>query len=880
MRWFSKNSISLLLFLFLISANALPQGIKGTVTDEKGDPVPYTTIFLKKTTTGTTTNETGYYQISLEPGKYKVVFRALGFGRKEFDIEVKKGFTEKNVVLKKQVVRLREVRVYSGGEDPAYPIMRKAISMAPYYLRQTGHYESEVYLKGTLVMKKIPRLIANKFEVNGKKIKAGKTYTVESYNKITFDAPDKYKQVVVSVHSTFPGTDDGSPMGYITNSFYNPTIDITISPLAPNAFSHYRFRYLGYINYEDEIVNIIEVIPKRKSQQLFSGKIYIVDNLWNLYSVDVVNEAFFGTYHIKQVYAPVEEHVWLPVNHFIDIDASVFGVKAEFRYTGSVKYKNISLNKDLPIPGSLIKQYALQKEKADTSTIEVPAKKETKSQKKMNELLKKKELSNRDMIKLTRLIEKESRPKDESGSLEVKLSYDFSIKKDSIKRDTSFWNEIRPIPLTNDELKSFKVKDSLIIAKKTEATDTTGTKKRRSKFGKFMNAFLWGERFYACDSACTLHYDGFIGWKQPDFNAVDGWSYKQSGSLLYSIDSVKNIGINPHIRYSFNRQKLYWGALTGFRYADMSRGYLRMDFGQEVKDFNRHYGIDRTLNALSSLLFKESYLKLYGDNYISVSNGIDIANGLRLEAGLGYHNFKRLGNVTKFSIFRGDEEYGPNTPENPGITDANLNDQKEFVAGALLSYTPRYKYRIWKGRKIMVGSRYPTFTFYYERGIRSVFNSVSDYEVITASIDQKKEWGVFSSFSWKVKGGYFTKNDQMHFSEFYHFNTSQIPVMLKNWNNVFVLLDDYRHSTNDKFLEAHVQYTTPYLLLKYLPFLSNRLWLENLYGNYLTQPLFKNYTEIGYGVTQIFFMGSVSVFVGFENGSYSRWGFRAAIQFE
>jgi hypothetical protein len=104
--------------------------------------------------------------------------------------------------------------------------------------------------------------------------------------------------------------------------------------------------------------------------------------------------------------------------------------------------------------------------------------------------------------------------------------------------------------------------------------------------------------------------------------------------------------------------------------------------------------------------------------------------------------------------------------------------------------------------------------------------------------------------------------------------------MFKSLNNGFMLLDDYRHSTDDKFIEAHVKYTTPYLLLKYLPFLSNRLWLENLYGNYLTQPAFKNYTEIGYGISEIFFMGSFGVFAGFEGAEYSRWGFRVAIQFE
>ena len=674
----------LTLILFIPAYSGIySQGIKGTVRDAAGEPLPYATIFVRQTATGTTTNENGEYNIMLPQGKYKIVFSAMGYERHEFDIDIKDKTILKNVELKKQAVKLREVRVYSGGEDPAYPIMRKAVSLAPYYLRQTSHYESDVYLKGTLIMKKIPRLIANHLEVNGERIKEGETYTVESYNKITFDAPDKYKHVVLSVHSTFPGTDDGSPMTYITSSFYNPTIDITISPLAPNAFSHYKFRYLGFMNYEDVDVNIIQVIPRRKSQQLFSGKIYIVDGLWNLYSVDLVNEAFFGTYRIKQVYAPVKEHVWLPVNHFVDIDASVFGVKARFSYRGSVKYKDIILNSTLPVPEALTEQY----EKTDTTAVETPVTKETKSQRKMKELMKKEELSNRDMMKLARLMEKEANKEEDDGSLEVTSNYNFKIEKDSIKRDTTFWNEIRPIPLTNDEMKSFGIKDSLALSGTVSKNDTT--QKQRSSFGKSLNGFLWGKRYYLCDSAAYFKYDGLIGWKQPGFNAVDGWSYKQSGSLLYKIDTVKALKFTPHIRYSFNRQKLYWGASTGYFYAGMSRGYLSLSFGQEAKDFNRNHGIDRTLNALAALFFKEHYLKLYGDNYIFASNGIDITNGLRFNAGAGYHSFKRLENVTSFSFFRNDEEYPENTPENPAVSDKNLNDQKELVVAASLSYTPR-----------------------------------------------------------------------------------------------------------------------------------------------------------------------------------------------
>ena len=874
-----RNQFLLLTALLFVSALTAAQGIKGIVTDDSNISIPYTTIFLKQTTTGTTTNEQGVYEINLKPGTYNVVFQALGYERKEFEIIVKDGFTEKNVTLRKHAVKLREVKVYSGGEDPAYPIMRKAISLSPYYLRQTGHYESEVYIKGTLIMKKIPRLIANRMEVNGEKIKAGETYTIESMNEIEFDAPDKYNHKVVSSHSTFPGTDDGSPMGYITNSFYNPTLDMTISPLAPNAFSHYKFRYLGYVEYGDVTVNIIDVIPKRKSQQLFSGKIYIVDNLWNLQSVDLVNKAFFGTYHIKQVYTQVEERIWLPINHFINIDASVFGIKAEFRYAGAVKYKNIKLNTNLPVPESLMQQYSAEEEAAKDTIVETSPKPKTKRQKKMEQLLAKDELTNRDMIKLSGLIEKEAKEKESNNSLEVKSNYKLSVEKDSLKRDSAYWDAMRPIPLTQHELKSFEVKDSVLMAVKAEKSDTTA-KKKKSAFSKSMSSLLWGRSFFACDSSMHLRYNGLLQLKMIDFNAVDGWSYSQSGSLWYKIDTIRNISLTPYLRYAFNRQKFYWEIHSGFSYSAKTRGWLGLSLGQGVKDFNRYSGIDRTLNMASALLFKEHYLKLYGDDYLSINNRIDLIHGMRLNIGAGFHQYTRLENVTNFSFFRNDSAYAPNTPENDRVSDANLNSQRGFVVGATVSYTPRLRYRMFRGRKYMLNSKYPTFTLSYKRGIKSVFNSASDFEQITASIKQEREWGVFSSFNWSVSRGFFTRNNQMHFSEFKHFNTSEIPVVFKSWNNSFVLLEDYRYSTDERFLEGHVSYATPYLLLKYLPFISNRLWLENLYGHYLTQPGFKNYTEFGYGISQIFLMGSMGVFVGFEDGNYSRWGFRVAFNFE
>nr|WP_321407996.1 DUF5686 family protein [uncultured Carboxylicivirga sp.] len=885
-----KMKLTLWLFAAIFSINAYSQtGIRGVVTDESDQTVPFTTIYLKQTTTGTTTNELGEYEILLEPGSYTMVFQGLGFEKQEITFTVTNAFVERNIQLKKQTYRIKEVRVYSGGEDPAYPIMRKAISLAPYYQRQTAAYNAEVYLKGSLKMEKIPKLIKKMMdkeeEDKDARIEVGKTYTMESMNEIKFTAPDNYNHTIVNSQSTFPGSNENDVIGYITYSFYEPTQDIAVSPLAPNAFSYYKFVYEGFFYEGDATVNKIKIIPKRKSQQTYSGYIYIVDNLWNIHSIDVTNDAFFGEINIKQVYAPVKERSWLPISHRFNVKASIFGVKADFKYAGSVKYKDIELNTDLPVPGILLKQYAAEeaaikaeelREKEDLEQAE-----KSKAQQKMEELLAKEELNNRDMIRLSRLIEKESRKQEqgEEESLEIKNTYKITHKKDTLQKDSLYWDKMRPIPLTGDELRGFEVKDSIKLAKQ-QADTVKVEKKEKSLFSKVSGGFLSGHTFYAADSAMRITYDGLIGLSQVDFNAVDGWSYEQGLRFNYRIDSVHNIYMRPQIKYAFNREKVLWSNFASYSFAPMKRGYIGVGFGQESKDFNSKYGIDRTLNAISALFFKEHYMKLYQNDYFFVSHGIDVVHGFRLNVNASYHSYKELQNSTNWSVLDRDKDYALNIPVNSSVTADHLRDQKDVHFNIDLEYTPRMHYRVYKGRKYNRNSRYPTFKLGYERGVTGIMDSESDYELIKTSVHQSKSWGIFNEFKWQAGGGYFSRNEQMHFSRFRHFNTIEIPISFKDWDGTFNLLDDYSVSTNKWYAEGHVSYATPYLFLKFLPWVSNRLWVENLYASYLTTPDFKNYTEFGYGISQIFLMGSVGTFVGFEDGQYRSWGVKVSLKFD
>ena len=112
------------------------QGIKGKIVDQDGDPMPNASIYIPKTGTGTASNVNGIYELRLNPGQYKITYQFIGYEAQTQTINVGSGFVEKNIQLKPQLMILSTVELSSDAEDPAYTIMRKAISKAKFHLLQ------------------------------------------------------------------------------------------------------------------------------------------------------------------------------------------------------------------------------------------------------------------------------------------------------------------------------------------------------------------------------------------------------------------------------------------------------------------------------------------------------------------------------------------------------------------------------------------------------------------------------------------------------------------------------------------------------------------------------------------------------------------------
>jgi hypothetical protein len=807
-----------------------------------------------------------------------------------------------------QYYEIPEVRISAKGEDPAYNIMRKAVGMAPYYLNNISYYKAEVYLKGNLVINKIPRLLQKsmKFETSGsessvsagskpeseeKLLKAGDSFLMESLNEIEFTAPNKYFQRVISYNSTFPAQgNEISPMDFIQASFYQPVLaNMAISPLAPNAFSYYNYKFMGASQQGNFTLNKIQVIPKRKSQQLFEGTIYIIEDLWCLQSVDLTNENLFGKIKVVQLYIPVQEDIWMPVSHKFEINIGIIGFKADVGYGSSVKYTevrpNLSLHKPLSVSADFSNKTGTGKEPADTIY--------SKPKQQIDKILEKDKLSNRDMAKLARLMEKESAStvKENTGkSLEIKENTTHIFEKDANRKDSAYWAGIRPIPLSDIEIRTLKISDSLKIAAnlKAQKTDTIPSVKikEKGKFIKTAGLVIFGHS-WSDTTGFRFNHDGLINLKSFGFNSVDGFSYGLNFNISKSWKSRNTLSLIPDMRWSFSRERLMWGVNTSYSFDRIKHRLLFIRAGNKSRDIDDEGGINQLINSLTSLLQKKNYLKLYESQYLSLGYSGEITNGLTLEFSTNYENRRVLQNNTNFSLFESSKVYSENMPVNryllPGSNEINaLRDQRhlDFLTG--ISFTPFRKYRMNKGIKIPASSDWPTFELTWKHGINE-FNEIHQglrrYDMLRFEVSRSSTIGAFSNFRWRIRAAGFLDNRDLTFYDFFHINSQPFPLLLNNFEDAFMIPSFYSLSTPEFYTEVHIKYTAPYLFLKLLPVMSNTLMRENISLSYLGTRFQPNYTEIGYSISEILFIGELGVYAGFDDTKYKSVGVRAVLNF-
>ena len=574
-----------LLFIAFVIPNFLWAGIiSGSVTDAKGNLLPYSSILIKGSAKGTTANAKGFYSFILGDGDYTLVCQRVGFKTIEQTILVN-GDAVVNFILPEQQYQLQEVVVKNGAEDPAYAIIRKAIKKRADYENEQQKFECQVYIKGQIQLRNYPKkFMGDKVDFeDGDTSKRKIIFLSETVAKYSKDGKDRKIEVLsTKVSGNSNGFGFASPS---IISLYSNIVSIGrglnprgfISPIATNALNFYKYHFEGTFYENGKEISRIKVIPKRKYEPLFSGYITIIENDWRLQSVQLTvlkdqQMQLLDTLILEQLYVPlnntwvIKQQVIAPAGKFFTFD--FFGSFLQV-------YENFDLD------------HQFKKKFFDNTLLKI---------------------------------------------------YDSANKK-----PMAYWDSIRPIPLLETEAKDYKKKDSLEQARKDPRyLDSLDKVRNKITFNKL---FLTGMNFSNEKKKSNLTFQPLLYLAGVLYNPVEGRHFEYGINYSKQFSGRRQLIIEPVFRYGFSNMHFNPYLNTTYSFGKKYLNNISFSGGQKVFQLNNANPINEFNNTLAAFYWQHNHIKIYEAAFARLSLNKGLGDGFTLNLSAQYQDRKPLENT-------------------------------------------------------------------------------------------------------------------------------------------------------------------------------------------------------------------------------------------
>lgn len=862
-----KKLILVALGLIGSIATAFAGDLHGTIKSTEGEVLPFATVYIKELNTGTSSNQDGFYSINLKPGTYHVLFKFLGYESQEHVVKMGSGDVSLAIALKPQMVMLNEVVTTASGADPSAMIMRKAIAKSTYHRKQVDSYQARVYVKGKGKLDEIPFYLRSTLKKQG--VDTTILMITESVSEIHFKQPNTFIEKVISVHSQ--GDDYSSnPSPFIFGSFYQPKIAGAVSPLAPNAFGYYHFKFLGAFEDQGKLIDKIKVTPKAPGTEVFSGTLYIVEDDWAIYSLELTTTIQLGIeFNIKQTYASIEDKAWMPINDEFKVRGKVFGVGFHYHYLASMSDYQIELNKKLPQKLKIIDP---KSEKVDRDTLAEnlqALKTDTSSNT---------AITTRQLQKVMKDYQKEELKNHNA----ITSIYDQSVDSTANQKESEYWQKIRPIPLTSSEKEGYKKMDSLaVIQKKQDKKDSVKEAKRKTF--QIQDIALGGDYDLKHGYSLKIHNVLF----HTNFNTVEGFNFD------YSLSLIKKYKRRPLLKdsidgYTFSYEdkrfmQTKWDFRPGIRYQfatgevlpflkfklEAGNELIKVEGGTYVKQFNDMPSILPIFNSIATLFFENNFMRIYKQDYVQASWEHKVSDKWSFSAsGLWSERYALRNHSDVHIIDYKAKNYESNEPVNYDPANVTFPFHQAAVFDLGLTYEPKLRYRVQNHYKTKIEDISPVFTLQYEAGVPGFLDSDVDFQKLSLEWKQHWRFGVKGKLDLKARVGTFLRNKNTYFMDYYHFKGNETYFQMVDPVGSYRMLPYYYYSTADNFGEAFLYYHFRKLLFTQFTPVRMLGINENVFVNSLFTNQSNAYTEIGYALDGIFKFFRVEWANQFIGGEY------------
>ncbi|WP_430613668.1 DUF5686 and carboxypeptidase regulatory-like domain-containing protein [Flavobacterium sp. JP2137] len=615
------------IFLFLFSVYSYAQ-IKGKVTSIDGSPLDEVSVYFEDTTIGTSTNEEGRYELhNPKNGVYQLVFQSLGFQSKTITVTISRQVQKVNIQLMPEESQLPEIKVSRKPLiDPAVRIMKLASKNRTANANGMKKHTLDFYSKGFI------RLNTDREKYLGQKIKdidpelvsdslkRNLIYLSETVSKISVEKPHQMKEEIIASKVS------GNNKGFSFNSaitvnfdFYksdpNPLIRL-ISPLSPTASSYYNFILeSSFKDANDHLIYKIAASPKRTSEPVIDGYIYIVDQSWAIYAVDAkisgssINYPMVETFELQQSFIFNESaNNWTKNIQSLNFKGKilVFDFSSKFSYVYS-NYREVDT-----FPNRTF---------------------------------------NRELI---------------------------HFAQDSNKRDPQYWESIRPIPLTLDEKHNYEYKESLLEAKSTKVyLDSIDRVNNRFTLFKLIKGYEHKNSFNSTKWSYRGLLSTFAFNAVQGFNVTTGVAYSKEANdaAKTEVGVLLNYGIAENKpRFSAYASHLF--NKIDYNKINFSGGMTVEQFGQDqapIKNLINSIG-SSWFGENFARFYQKDFVKFEYEQYaftgLRMTGSLEYANRKPL-----FNNMKRSPFI-KDKVFESNNPIDGADFVNPGFDENNILKMK------------------------------------------------------------------------------------------------------------------------------------------------------------------------------------------------------------
>ncbi len=773
----------LLFLLVVIPLNTFSQKLfSGTVSDEKGIPIPSAKIYVKNDAgLRTVADDNGYFEMWLLPGEYYLVVTSIGYD----DREVYLGMTDDSQrmdiqLFPSKIQAVEEIEITTKKYNPGREIMLKVVKRRDQINPWNYPHSTEVYTRATEKLSEKEKSDRQKAKEKEKEEKAAEKKKQEKAKKEeekkaeeeienhdiledpfaaekrkeeakftnsmnlvevqltrNFSPPNKVKEIRNAYdvrgnkRNLYYTTTVKSNFNFFQNLMHLDDLHHTpvTSPISGPGILSYKYKLDD--QYEENGVKIhkIKITARNTSTTTLSGYIYVIDSIWMVQKLELTMEK--GNLKVYDHFTISQEYV---------NQGDTLNVLKSQKLTYGVRYgKDISEG----VTHSLFKDYNFN-------------------------------------------------PQYGRKYFNNELSV---TEEEAYDKDSSYWNTQREIVLTPDEQRYILIKDSIKEAhSKKEYLDSVD-----AIFNKLtaMKILVLGIDHRNRDKKTQWSLSSLVGTVDPIY--IAGPRVTPSFNFFKKWENEKYISTYSELGVGVLNGDVKGGGNINFRHDPFHFGTVGLGFWNEFE-------VIRSFDAITQIYKRSNFIEntsLTGYYYREWFNGFYFIASME---------FLERRNVRQYKFVTLLDEFIPNEET------TDFEPYQGLLGTYRAEYTPGQKYMREKKRKVVLGSKWPTFYMVYERGIPNVFGSDVDFEYLYGGVQQSFKIGTIGTTNYNIKSGKFLSSKRLYEADF-KFHRRSDPIWFSNPLHSFQGLDSSLPSRKI-YVEGHFIHHDNSAIINKIPFMK------------------------------------------------------------